>query len=142
MPSVADRTGVPTAATCRRRGQTDMSNGNTACFLNINGTVHAILNWRTRRSKEDVIIGCKLDEHQKGEYERLTARGYDETAICDKLFPMAAVADSRHTVDVDIELLTKSQLVRLIRERLQEPLPSLDKLNTHDLRAILAACAG
>lgn len=117
-----------------------MSTANTACFLNINGTIHAILNWRTRRSKEDVIIGCKLDENQKSEYARLIARGYDEAAICDKLFPMAVLPDSRRTVDVDIELLTKAQLVFLIRERLQKPLPSLDKLNTHDLRAILAAC--
>ncbi|MBD3241956.1 MAG: hypothetical protein GF331_15310, partial [Chitinivibrionales bacterium] len=92
-----------------------MSTGNTACFLNINGTIHAILNWRTRRSKEDVIIGCKLSDEQKAEYTRLVARGHDETAICDKLFPAAILPESRQTVSVDIEVLTKAQLVLLIR---------------------------
>ena len=116
-----------------------MSTGNTACFLNINGTVHAILNWRTRQVKEDVIIGCRLNKQQKEVYERMVAEGRPEEEISDRLFPVAVLPPARTTVEVDVDLLSKTQLVHLIRERLKKPLPSLDKLNASDLRSVLGS---
>jgi hypothetical protein len=110
------------------------------CFLEVNGSVHAILNWRTRGTKDDVIIGCLLNAAQVAAYRRMKAQNVSEAAICDKLFPEPAVPRSRQTrVTVDIDLLTKAQLVQLIRERFNKPLASLDKLNTIDLRSILAS---
>lgn len=64
-----------------------MANAGTACFVNVNGTIHAVVNWRQRRSKDDVIIGSKLSDEQAAQYVQLRQKGLSETDICDQLFP-------------------------------------------------------
>lgn len=120
-------------------GNTLMAASTATCFLNVNGTVHAILNWRTRNTKEDVILGCRLDDRQKKVYEDMLASGCSETEIADKLFPETSLPKVRKKVSVDVDLLNKTQLLSLIRNRLDQTLPSLDKLNTDDLRSLLAS---
>jgi len=118
-----------------------MSTGTTGCFMNINGTIHAVVNWRSRSDKDDVIIGCRLNKGQEDTYERMKDQGYSDPVICDKLFPQALLPRARQKVSVDIEVLTKQQLVQLIRDTLGKPLPSLEKLSTDDLRSVLASCS-
>lgn len=118
-----------------------MSTGTTGCFMNINGTIHAVVNWRSRSDKDDVIIGCRLNRGQEETYGRMKEQGYSDPVICDRLFPQALLPKVRQKVSVDIEVLTKPQLVQLIRETLGKPLPSLEKLATEDLRSILSSCS-
>jgi hypothetical protein len=118
-----------------------MSTGTTGCFMNISGTIHAVVNWRSRSDKDDVIIGCRLNKGQEETYGRMKDQGYSDPVICDRLFPQALLPKVRQKVSVDIEVLTKPQLVQLIREKLGKPMPSLDKLNADDLRSVLASCS-
>jgi hypothetical protein len=118
-----------------------MGTGATGCFLNINGTVHAIVNWRSRSHKDDVIIGCRLTKAQEAQYAQMKGQGAGEAAICDRLFPQSVLPRSRPTVRIDIDVLTKGQLLQLIRERIGKPLPTLEKVSRLDLKSILAACS-
>ena len=113
------------------------------CFLEVNGAVHAVLNWRSRVGKDDVIIGCLLNAVQSAAYRRMKAQGMAEGDICDAIFPPPPLPPSRQTlVSIDVALLTKAQLLRCIRERLNQPLNSLHKLCVEDLRSILGSMAG
>jgi hypothetical protein len=119
-----------------------MATGNTGVFMNINGTVHAVVNWRSRQDKDDVIVGCRLSDNQRRLYEKMKTQGFTDAVIVDRLYPQAVLPKASVKVSIDVALLTKAQLVQLIRERLNKPMPTLEKLNTEDLRSILASCAG
>ena len=58
--------------------------------------------------------------------------------------PPRAVAVPRgpERVSVDIDLLNKTQLIHIIRERIRKPLRSLQNMNAEDLRGLLSSLGG
>lgn len=104
------------------------------CFTQLNGKLHAVLNWRLRQRPDDVFIAEELNPTELQQYRNLQAKGLDEVQIFDALFPARTKPVER--VSIELDQLTRSQIVHLLMLKLG-PLPSLRNMELDDLRKLL-----
>ena len=108
-------------------------------FSTVNDKVYAIMNWKSRRNSRDVAIVKYLSPEETDAYKRHQKQGMSQTAIFGKLFPTTnrPAKGKTQIVEIDIQELSKRQISRLIETRLNETLPSLEKMNRSDLEKLL-----
>ena len=107
-------------------------------FYEKNGQRFAIINSSYRKSDADAMISLPLTEEQERTYQEGRSGGNTDTQVFNELFPPKKVAggDDR-VVHIDIDILTKTQLVSLIESYMGSKLASLSKMNRADLREML-----
>ena len=108
------------------------------CFMNFNNQVYANLNWHLRTKVDDVMILEPLDTQDMGKYSKLTKQGLSDNEIYMKLYPRVD-HKPKEKVLIDIDLLTKEQLIHLISIRLNASLPTLIYMSTKDLKTLFSA---
>jgi len=92
------------------------------CFMNFHNQVYANLNWHLRTKVDDVMILEPLDTQDMGKYSKLTKQGLSDNEIYKKLYPRVEHRP-KEKVLIDIDLLTKEQLIHLISLKLNASLP-------------------
>lgn len=103
------------------------------------GRLLAIRNWRHLHHRDDAIIAVPLSEKELGLYQRGKRDGASDEQIFDQLFPPPVV----EKVAISISELSKTQLVRLLEQVLDQPLPTLGRMSRQDLAALLKSlCTG
>ncbi len=105
-----------------------------ACFAQLNGKVHAVLNWRLRQKPEDVFIAEALTADELQHYQVLQAQGLSDVEIFEALFPTRSKPVER--ISIELDQLTRSQLLHLLMLKLG-PIPSLRNMELDDLRKLL-----
>jgi hypothetical protein len=103
------------------------------CFEKINGKIKAVLNWRVRQKEDDIVIAEDLNTKEFKRYKELKETGKDDTLIFAELFPQNVCSGQ---VLVEIDKLTKKQLLCLILTRIKISLPSLKNMSAEDLRSL------
>ena len=104
------------------------------CFARINGKLQAILNWRVRHKESDIVIAEELNSKEINLYKELKKSGKSDTQIFNQLFPPKV--ESHKQVLIEIDKLTKKQLVYLIINKLNTSLPSLKNMTLEDLKEL------
>ena len=110
---------------------------NNDCFLNYDNHVYAIQNWHLRKSVFDVVILDPLDTQDMGKYSKLSKQGLSDTQIYKKLYPSVEYKP-KEKVLIDIDLLTKDQLIHLVSSKLNTSLPTLMYMSTEDLKTLFS----
>ncbi|MBV9463782.1 MAG: hypothetical protein JO317_06085 [Verrucomicrobiae bacterium] len=113
----------------------------TRYFTSHDQDVYAILNWQGYKGPDHAVALRKLTPEQADAYRAQRREGRTEQEIFASLFPRRPAKPVRllpPKISVEIDLLHRSQLLELLRRRLGERLPTLDRLSTPDLRALLA----
>ena len=110
------------------------------CFLRNRNNVYAILNWRVRKDESDVMLAKLLDTQQLGRYQNLVKEGFTDETIFNKFYPEKI--ESKNTVLITIEQLSKEQLTHLINTRLGKSLTSMNRMSTEDLRSLFLDIEG
>ncbi len=105
------------------------------CFTQLNGKLHAVLNWRLRQRPDDVFIAEELTQTELQQYRIMQDKGMNDVEIFDVLFPARTKPVGK--VSIEIDQLNRSQLVHLLMQKLG-PLPSLRNMEMDDLRKLLA----
>ena len=105
------------------------------CFMNFHNQVYANLNWHLRTKVDDVMILEPLDTQDMGKYSKLTKQGLSDNEIYKELYPRVD-HKPKEKVLIDIDLLTKEQLIHLISIRLNASLPTLIYMSTEDLKTL------
>ena len=108
------------------------------CFLEFDNQVYAIQNWYLRKNEFDVILLDPLDTQEMGKHSELSKQGIPEEQIFGVLYPKVQ-SEPRQKVLVDIDFLTKDQLIQLICGELNLSMPSLIYLPTDDLQKLYTA---
>ena len=108
------------------------------CFMNFHNQVYANLNWHLRTKVDDVMLLEPLDTQDMGKYSKLSKQGLSDKKIFKELYPRVEYKP-REKVLIDIDLLTKEQLIHLISIRLNASLPTLIYMSTEDLKTLFAA---
>ena len=108
------------------------------CFMNFHNQVYANLNWHLRTKVDDVMILEPLDTQDMGKYSKLTKQGLSDNEIYKKLYPRVEHRP-KEKVLIDIDLLTKEQLIHLISLKLNASLPTLIYMSTKDLMTLFSA---
>ncbi len=106
------------------------------CFLRFQNNVYAFLNWRLREKPFDVMVLHPLDTRQLVTYQKLLKQGRTDESIFNTFFP--PVDKPKKRVLIDVDLLTKEQLVHLICTITRESLPSLSRMSTEDLKTLFS----
>jgi hypothetical protein len=110
---------------------------NDDCFMNYDNHVYAIQNWYLRKSEFDVVILNPLDTQDMGKYSKLSKQGLSEKQIYKKLYP-SVEHKPKEKVLIDIDLLTKDQLIHLVNTKLNASLPTLMYMSTEDLKTLFS----
>ncbi|MEM9530807.1 MAG: hypothetical protein AAGA23_07795 [Pseudomonadota bacterium] len=97
------------------------------------GHLMAVRNWRHRMTTDDAIIAVPLTSEQLDFYQSEKEAGRGDETIFNQLFPKPV----RGRIALPIEELTKSQLVNLIQQIHDVELPSLHRMSSEDLAALL-----
>ncbi|MBN1868616.1 hypothetical protein JW916_15140 [Candidatus Sumerlaeota bacterium] len=108
-------------------------------FLSMNNEVYAVLNAEQRGQEGDVLLALPLDAEKSQTYEGMKSQGRSDADIFREMFPdfpQTPPPDSAE-VRIPVSQLTKSQLVRLLEDRLHLSLPSLSKMKKDDLVRLL-----
>ncbi len=100
------------------------------CFAVYRGRVHAILNWRQRKSMTAAIVSRPLAKDELAAYLEKQDEGLSQGEIFDAIFPPHVPSDKTRK---ELMALTKSQLIHLILHRLHCSLPSLQNVTKNDL---------
>ena len=108
------------------------------CFMNFHNQVYANLNWHLRTKVDDVMLLEPLDTQDMGKYSKLSKQGLSDNEIYKKLYPRVEHRP-KEKVLIDIDLLTKEQLIHLISLKLNASLPTLIYMSTEDLKTLFAA---
>ena len=108
------------------------------CFMNFHNQVYANLNWHLRTKVDDVMLLEPLDTQDMGKYSKLSKQGLSDNEIYKKLYPRVEHRP-KEKVLIDIDLLTKEQLIHLISIRLNASLPTLIYMSTKDLMTLISA---
>lgn len=108
---------------------------NNECFLSSENQVFAIQNWYLRKDEFDVMILDPLDTQAMGTYSKLCGKGFSSQEIFKKLYP-GVPHKPKEKVLVDIDILTKEQLIHLISIRLNVSLPTFMYMSTEDLKSL------
>lgn len=108
------------------------------CFLEFNNKVYAIQNWQLRNKEEDVILLDPLDTQELGKHSELSKQGLSDERIYNALYPRVETIHKRKIL-IDIDMLTKDQLIHLIRVGLNISVPSLMYMSTDDLQELYLA---
>jgi hypothetical protein len=111
---------------------------NRKCFMEFNNKVYAIQNWHLRNNEDDVILLDPLDTQELGKHSELSKQGRSEEHIFNVIYPRA-VTKPKAKVLIDIDMLTKDQLLHLIRVGLNISVPSLMYMSTDDLQELYLA---
>ena len=111
---------------------------NNACFMKYQNQVYAVQNWYLRKNEFDVMLLEPLDTQDMGPYSKLSKQGLSDKKIFKELYPRVEYKP-REKVLIDIDLLTKEQLIHLISIRLNASLPTLIYMSTEDLKTLFAA---
>ena len=111
---------------------------NRKCFMEFNNKVYAIQNWQLRNNEDDVILLDPLDTQELGKHSELSKQGQSEEHIFKVIYPRA-VTKPKAKVLIDIDMLTKDQLLHLIRVGLNISVPSLMYMSTDDLQELYLA---
>ena len=105
------------------------------CFISFHNQVYANLNWHLRTKVDDVMILEPLDTQDLGKYSKLSKQGLSDKKIFKKLFPRVDYKP-KEKVLIDVDLLTKEQLIHLISINLDASLPTLIYISTEDLKTL------
>ena len=105
------------------------------CFMNFHNQVYANLNWHLRTKVDDVMLLEPLDTQDMGKYSKLSKQGVSDNEIYKKLYPRVEHRP-KEKVLIDIDLLTKEQLIHLISLKLNASLPTLIYMSTKDLKTL------
>ena len=108
------------------------------CFMNFHNQVYANLNWHLRTKVDDVMLLEPLDTQDMGKYSKLSKQGLSDNEIYKKLYPRVEHRP-KEKVLIDIDLLTKEQLIHLISLKLNASLPTLIYMSTKDLMTLFSA---
>ena len=108
------------------------------CFMNFHNQVYANLNWHLRTKVDDVMLLEPLDTQDMGKYSKLSKQGVSDNEIYKKLYPRVEHRP-KEKVLIDIDLLTKEQLIHLISLKLNASLPTLIYMSTKDLMTLFSA---
>jgi len=103
--------------------------------MSVHNQVYANLNWHLRTREDDVMLLEPLDTQDMGKYSKLTKEGLSDNEIYTKLYPRVE-HKPKEKVLIDIDLLTKEQLIHLISIRLNASLPTLIYMSTEDLKTL------
>lgn len=109
-------------------------------FTEINGRIHAILNYALRQSNDDEIISEPLDTRELAIYRNLKGAGQNDPEIFKTLFPPSIPKINRRPpskVEIEIEQLNKRQLIHLILQEVKTSIVSLSRMSVTDLRKLL-----
>ena len=107
-------------------------------FLEMDGEVYAIVNQKHRKSENDVMVRLALHEDERTIYDQLKKEGRDESAIFQVLFPEFKSPDKiPRKIEIDVDDLTKSQVLHMISKYMQTKLRSLSRMTVKDLRELL-----
>jgi len=112
-------------------------------FSNMNGKVIAITNCYQRHSNDDVIITSPLNTQQLEIYKEKKSDNLSDSHIFNLLYPRTTYIDQELDIPhgtkilIDIELLTKHQIIHLINNHLDCDLKSLSKMSHKDLCKLL-----
>jgi hypothetical protein len=109
-----------------------MDNG---CFMKFNNQLYAIQNWYLRKNEFDVVLLDPLDTQEMGTHLKLSKQGLSEEHIYNALYPKVSTKP-KEKVLIDIDLLTKEQLIHLICVGLNTSLPTLMYMSTDDLQKL------
>ena len=104
-------------------------------FINFHNQVYANRNWHLRTKVDDVILLEPLDTQDMGKYSKLSKQGLSDNEIYKKLYPRVEHRP-KEKVLIDIDLLTKEQLIHLISLKLNASLPTLIYMSTKDLKTL------
>jgi hypothetical protein len=104
-------------------------------FMEINNRLYAIQNWYLRQKADDIVLLDPLDTQELGKHSELSKQGLSEALIFNALYPRV-VTKPKEKVLIDIDLLTKEQLIRLICVELNTSLPTLMYMSTDDLQKL------
>jgi hypothetical protein len=104
-------------------------------FINFHNKVYANRNWHLRTKVDDVILLEPLDTQDMGKYSKLSKQGLSDNEIYKKLYPRVEHRP-KEKVLIDIDLLTKEQLIHLISLKLNASLPTLIYMSTKDLKTL------
>ena len=104
-------------------------------FINFHNQVYANLNWHLRTKVDDVMLLEPLDTQDMGKYSKLSKQGLSDNEIYKKLYPRVEHRP-KEKVLIDIDLLTKEQLIHLISLKLNASLPTLIYMSTKDLKTL------
>ncbi len=104
-------------------------------FINFHNQVYANRNWHLRTKIDDVILLEPLDTQDMGKYSKLSKQGLSDNEIYKKLYPRVEHRP-KEKVLIDIDLLTKEQLIHLISLKLNASLPTLIYMSTKDLKTL------
>jgi len=107
------------------------------CFTRNGSTLYAIINWSSRRRTQDAAILKKLTAEQTKKYESALESGKPEKEIFEELFPPPPPQKNGPKIEVDLDFLTKEQLIDLISRRTRSNLPSLGALSLTELQVLL-----
>jgi len=116
-------------------------------FTKADGKVKAILNWRTRKDGDVLLLSDTFNNEDMTLYHDLKDLGEDDQFIFDTFFPSKEtkrlIAESRKEsgeksvgtleVTINIEQLTKPQIAFLIQREMKTLLPSLKNMAKEDL---------
>jgi len=111
---------------------------NSKCFLEFNNKVYSIQNWQLRNKEEDVILLDPLDTQELGKHSKLSKQGLSDERIYNALYPRVETIHKRKIL-IDIDMLTKDQLIHLIRVGLNISVPSIMYMSTDDLQELYLA---
>jgi hypothetical protein len=103
------------------------------CFAKLDGKIKAILNWRLRQKEDDIVIAEELNTKEFNLYNEFKKSGKNDISIFNDLFPQKV--ESKQVL-IEIDKLTKKQLIHLIINKMKISLPSLKNMSTEDLRAL------
>ena len=110
------------------------------CFLEFNDKVYAVQNWHLRKKEDDVVLLDPLDTQELGKHSELSQLGKSEEYIFNALYPVIpSTPKPKQQVLIDVDLLTKDQLMHLIRVGLNISVPSLMYMSTNDLQELYLA---
>ncbi len=110
-------------------------------FFTENGSkVFVITNWKSRNSEADAMLRMPLTGPQKKVYIDLKDKGEDETVIYNTLFP-SPPEERKRTIQIEVDDLTKPQMITQINRELGLSLESLDRMKVDDLKEMLLALA-
>ena len=116
-------------------------------FTKADGKVKAILNWRTRKDGDILLLSDTFNNEDMTLYHDLKDLGEDDQFIFDTFFPSKEttklIAESEKEsgdkrvgtleVTINIEQLTKPQIAFLIQREMKTLLPSLKNMSKEDL---------
>ncbi len=127
--------------------QTPLPSGSK--FVKWSGRTYAVQNWQHRENNHDAVIVRPLNESQSAHYRDGKKKGSTDTSLYFHIFPEpkkgpsipapAALPASKQTVKVELGMLYKDQLIKLIEKQARTKISSLTKLDREDLESLLVA---